>query len=147
MQMSAPKRQNYRATISAPVSPDSARAAIFDEMHLWWTDRTERAPSGVTVRFNRSHASFAFDPQNPLIWRCTDANMIIENVADSTEWTGTRLLWEISPTDTGCTVTLEHEGLNDTLACLDVCTRGWQHFFETSLLAHLTGGTPAPQTH
>ena len=147
MLKAAPQKENYRAEISAPVSPDTARTAIFDQMHLWWTDRTERTPTGVTVRFNRSHASFVFDAQNLLIWRCTDANMIIEGVHDSTEWTGTRLIWEITPSDAGCTVTLEHDGLNEALECLDVCSRGWQHFFEASLLAHLTGATPSPQTH
>ncbi len=136
---------NYRATISVPSAPTAARAAIFDDIHLWWTRRAERTPNGVTVRFNNSHASFAFDAQDALIWHCTDAHMII-NDYDPTEWTGTQLHWHITPTKSGCDITLVHQGLNASLACLDVCSRGWQHFFEHSLRNHLSGGTPAPET-
>ncbi|KPA23084.1 hypothetical protein shim_13780 [Shimia sp. SK013] len=136
---------NYCATISVPTDVATARAAIFDDMHIWWTNRAERTPSGVTVRFNNSHASFAFDAENPLTWLCTDAHMII-NDYDPAEWIGTRLRWGITQTQTGCDITLEHVGLNANLACLDVCTRGWESFFEASLKAHLSGGTPAPET-
>ncbi|MGR3714852.1 MAG: hypothetical protein ACU0A6_17220 [Shimia sp.] len=138
--------QNYRAMISVPTDIATARAAIFNDMHLWWTRRAERTPSGVIVRFNNSHASFTFDPENALRWLCTDAHMII-NDYDPAEWIGTQLQWDITPTDAGCDITLEHEGLNAHLACLDVCTRGWQSFFETSLKAHLSGGTPTPETN
>ncbi|WP_422064037.1 hypothetical protein [Shimia sp.] len=146
MHMPAPPLQNYRASISVPMDAAHARTAIFDEMHLWWTLRAERTPDGVTARFNNSHVTFVFDTNQPLIWRCTDAHMIIEDVADTTEWTGTCLHWTITPTSDGCDITLEHKGLNASLDCLDVCTRGWQHFFENSLLAHLSGQTPAPET-
>lgn len=141
---------DYCATIMVPASPDLARRAILDEMHLWWSDRVEPRDSGARIMFNRSHVDFDFaegDTPFALNWTCRDANMIIEDVADSSEWTGTRLLWRIAPIGGGSRVTLVHEGLNPTLECLDVCTRGWQHFFETSLKAHLSGEAPTPQTH
>ncbi len=144
-QTTAPSAENYRATVSVPATAEQARTALFDEMHVWWTTRAERMVQGVTVRFHNSHATFAFDADSPLIWHCTNAHMII-NDYDPTEWTGTQLIWTITETSTGCDITLEHVGLNASLACRDVCTRGWQSFFETSLKAHLCGGTPAPET-
>ncbi|WP_194269314.1 SRPBCC family protein [Tritonibacter litoralis] len=141
---------DYCATIVVPAAPDVARKAIRDEMHLWWSDRIEPRTGGAVIRFNRSHVDFDMedgDTQMAMTWTCRDANMIIENVEDTSEWKGTRLLWQIAPLGTGSRVTLTHEGLNAGLACQDVCTRGWQQYFENSLRAHLSGQAPSPQTH
>lgn len=143
----ASEPQSYKATIATLADADTAQKAILYEMPLWWSDRVEKTDTGFTIRFNNSHVTCAFDPENPLHWDVTDAKMIIEDVADDTEWTGTSLIWTITPTDQGTDITLHHKGLNETLDCLDVCTRGWQLYFETSLKAHLSGGTPTPQTH
>lgn len=142
---------NYTATITASADVETARNAILKEMHLWWSDRIDLSEGGFTIRFNNSHVTFSFEepcrPESQLVWRCTDANMIIENVADTTEWLGTRLIWDITTLPDGSEISLTHEGLNESLECLDVCTRGWEHYFETSLKAHLSGDIPSPQTH
>ena len=139
---------DYSATIQVPTDPATAKRAICDEMHIWWTHRVDLEGSVATVRFNNSHATFDRGEANgkTMRWPCLDANMIIEDVPDTTEWTGTELLWKIEPAGNGSNITLTHVGLNDALECLDVCTRGWQHFFETSLKAHLSGDTPSPET-
>ncbi len=140
---------DYSATIVVDAKPEDAKAAILDQMDLWWSTRVERRDGGATIRFNSSHVTYDFaegDSPLHLNWTCTDARMIIDGVDDETEWTGTRLLWRIAPLGSGSRITLIHEGLNTDLACLDVCTRGWGLFFETSLKAHLTGGTPTPET-
>lgn len=142
--------QDYAATISTPATVAAAKHAILSEMHLWWSDRVQLQNNGFTIRFNNSHVTYEFEEacrENQMVWRCTDAHMIIEDVPDTTEWRGTRLLWEIIPTDSGSDISLIHEGLNEGLECLDVCTRGWELYFESSLKAHLSGGTPTPQTH
>lgn len=133
---------DYSATIDVAADPATANLAIRQQMDMWWSSRVELSPNGATVRFRRSHVSFAFDPDSTALhsrWPCTDANMIIEDVADHSEWTGTALIWDIAPNGTGARVTLTHEGLNHTLECHDVCVRGWEHFFEQSLRAHLDG--------
>lgn len=143
--------KNYSSTITASVDVETAKNAVLHEMHLWWSDRVELSDAGFTIRFNNSHVAFVFEepcrPESQLVWRCTDASMIIENVTDTTEWQGTRLIWDITPSPDGSVISLTHEGLNESLECLDVCTRGWEHYFETSLKAHLSGDIPSPQTH
>lgn len=138
---------DYRATIETTAPAAEAAKRIFDDLEGWWAVRTERTDTGFTVRFNNSHASFAVDPgatPQEFGWTCTDAHMIIEDVPDPREWVGTRLLWSIAPTDTGCAVTMTHQGLGPQIDCFDVCTRGWQHFFEVSLKALLDGDPAAP---
>lgn len=140
---------SYSATINVPAPVTAAWRAIRDEMHLWWSLQVEPSETGATIRFGNSHVSFDIGAERDGIeqWLCTDANMIIEDVADTAEWQGTSLIWRVVPEGSGSRITLTHQGLNQSLECLDVCTRGWQHFFEGSLKAHLSGGMPSPETN
>ena len=139
---------DYSATITVPLAPNDAARRIYDDLERWWSTRVDRHPGGFTVRFNASHVTFAIDPagtDDAFNWTCTAAHMIIEDVHDASEWAGTRVRWQVDPEGTGSRITLTHEGLNDQIDCYDVCTRGWQHFFETSLRDHLSGGKAAPE--
>ncbi|WP_456385868.1 hypothetical protein [Profundibacter sp.] len=92
---------DYSATICTSADAATTADAIRDEMHIWWSLRVEKPDKQATIRFHNSHVTFAFDSDatdNRFSWTCTDANMIIEDVADHSEWLGTKLLWEITPT-------------------------------------------------
>ncbi|MBY5932042.1 hypothetical protein KUV51_03440 [Tateyamaria omphalii] len=139
---------DYTATITTCTPVEQVQRKIIDGLDTWWSNRVDRSATGFTVRFNASHVTFAIDPgatDTAFTWTGTDAHMIIEDVDDPTEWTGTRLLWHVAPAEGGSTVTLTHEGLTPKIACFDVCQRGWQHFFETSLRDHLNGQPAAPE--
>lgn len=138
---------DYSATIRCGAPPEEAARQISDDLEAWWGTRIERSVNGFTVRFNNSHATFAFAPKGTdaaFSWTCTDANMIIENVADPSEWRGTELVWEVTTDGPGSLVTLTHKGLSPDIECFDVCQRGWQHYFETSLRNHLNGRDASP---
>ena len=140
---------DYSATITTTASPQDAAHRIVRDLEKWWSTRIDRRADGFTIHFNASHVDFTFEPDNTgerFVWTCTDANMIIEGVDDASEWTGTRLIWTVAPAPKGSTVTLTHEGLTPQIACFDVCRRGWEHFFETSLRNHLNGATAQPET-
>lgn len=138
---------DYCATIHTAASPDAARAAIFDDMTGWWSPHVEKTDTGATIRFGDSHATFEFSQRDgTYVWTCTDANMIIDGIADSTEWHGTTLIWQILPEGDGSRITLSHIGLTPALDCHNVCTNGWARYFETSLLAYLCGETASPET-
>ncbi|WP_299724673.1 hypothetical protein [uncultured Tateyamaria sp.] len=140
---------DYSATITTTAPLDRAAHAITHDLEQWWSTRIERTDTGFTTRFNNSHATFHFDPERSdtaFSWTCTDAHMIMDGVDDRAEWVGTTLLWQITGTDTGSQIQLTHRGLVPTLPCFDICMRGWQHFFETSLRDHLNGAQGAPNT-
>lgn len=140
---------DYSATITTSASPRAAAQAIARDLELWWSTRIDRDPDGFTVRFNNSHARFERDSDNTDLtfgWTCVEANMIMEGVPDASEWAGTRLLWTVAAAKSGSTVTLTHQGLTPEIACFEICQRGWQHFFETSLCNHLNGRPAQPET-
>ena len=140
---------DYSATIETVADVANAATAIRYDMRKWWSLRVEQTDAQATIRFYNSHVTFAFDAgatYNRFSWTCIDANMIIEDVADPSEWQGTKLLWEIEPTATGSNVTLTHQGLNANLECHGVCVAGWGRYFENSLKNHLNGATANPET-
>lgn len=140
---------DYSATIETTADVAAAARAIRDEMDIWWSLRVEKDHNQATIRFYNSHVTFAFDPDttdNKFSWTCVDANMIIEDVADYSEWLGTKLLWDIAPNKTGSCVTLTHQGLNPDMECHRVCVAGWGRYFENSLKNHLNGASASPET-
>ena len=140
---------DYSATITTSAPPHEAVQIIERDLEIWWSTRVERDAKGFTIRFNNSHVRFERNPGATDLafgWACVDAHMIIEGVPDAAEWNGTQLLWSVATTETGSTVTLTHRGLTPEIACFDICQRGWQHFFETSLRNHLNGQAASPET-
>ncbi len=137
------------ATMSTKADATATARAIRDEMDKWWSLRVEKDDTQATIRFYNSHVTFVFDQggtDDRFSWTCIDANMMIEGIADHSEWHGTKLLWEIAPTKTGSRVTLTHQGLNADLECHQVCVTGWGRYFENSLKNHLNGGRADPET-
>lgn len=140
---------DYSAMICTPADATATARAIRDEMHIWWSLRVEKDDKQATIRFHNSHVTFAFDAggtDDRFSWTCIDAKMIIEDVADHSEWLGTKLLWKITPNEAGSCVTLTHQGLNTDMECHRVCVAGWGRFFENSLKNHLNGGIANPET-
>lgn len=140
---------DYSATICTTADAASTARAIRDEMQIWWSLRVEKDDKQACIRFYNSHVTFVFDAgatDRRFSWTCVDANMIIEDVADHAEWLGSKLLWEITPTQTGSCVTLTHQGLNAGLECHRVCVAGWGRYFENSLKSHLNGAPASPET-
>lgn len=140
---------DYSASIETTADAAHAAHAIRDEMHIWWSLRVEKDDKQATIRFFNSHVTFVFDTgatDQRFSWTCTDARMIIEGVADDTEWKGSRLLWDVQPCANGSRVTLTHQGLNPDMECHRVCVAGWGRYFETSLKNHLNGAPASPET-
>ena len=45
------------------------------------------------------------------------------------EWAGTRPTFAITPVDgVACQLQFRHYGLTQELDCIEMCTRGWDHF-------------------
>lgn len=137
---------SYHADIQVPANATAARHALFHELTKWWSLRVDPLSNGFRIHFGGSHVRFDYAGEDQMIWRVVESNMLIDDVPDADEWLGTHLEWQIADHPGGCKITLTHHGLSPQLACYDVCSRGWQHYFETSLRAHLSGGTPAPET-
>lgn len=135
---------NYQRTISAPVSASAAFHDI-NQVSGWWAKHvegyTESLHDVFTVRFGTTWVTFEVTDMTPyrrIEWLVTDC--YLPWLTDTTEWTGTRVVFEISDGQ----VTMTHHGLVPQAECYEQCERGWNEHFGESLSRFLTGHVGMP---
>ena len=121
---------DYETTIRVDASPD----ALFDALTTvgglaaWWNPAVGSGETGGELRFLMNapeplviHVDEAIRPMS-VRWTVTDCPFL-------PDWIGTRPTFAISQVD-GDTSELHfrHQGLNEGLECIDMCTRSWNHY-------------------
>ena len=142
------KSANFRYRISADIPPQRA----FDDITRvadWWSTRfegTSRNPGDVfTVHFGDTHKTFRIVesvPGSRIVWEVIDSNM--PWLADKQEWTGTRIVWDVSARGSATEITLTHVGLVPGIECYSACEAGWTYFAQESLRKLMTEGKGLP---
>jgi uncharacterized protein YndB with AHSA1/START domain len=121
---------DYQATIRVKASPDALFDALTTVSGLagWWNPATGSGETGGELCFFMNapeplviHVDEAIRPTS-VRWTVTDCAFLAD-------WIGTRPTFTITPLD-GDTSELHfrHQGLNEELECIDMCTRSWNHY-------------------
>lgn len=142
--------KHYTKKLTVPVSDEKLFKSILN-IPLWWSEMfegTANAPGDrFTVRFGPSvHKTSLVEeiiPYRRITWNVVDAYVNIPELHDKTEWIGTKIIWEISPAETGCELKFTHMGLTPDVECYTICENGWNNFLQ-SLIAYTTSGTGTP---
>jgi len=121
---------SYNATISVNQSPQVVFDAVLD-VRGWWSPQVtgETAKLGDVFHFSDAgitESSFRLAetvPGQRVVWNIEHAYLAF--VEDHDEWTGTRIIFDITPTADGSTVHFTHEGLAPVVECFQECSRGW----------------------
>ena len=142
-------KQDYRLSISAPVSASDAYNKIA-RVSEWWAKDFEGSARNLgdtfTVRFGETFVDFKVTEaisSSKAVWRVT--NCYLPWLRDKTEWNNTRVVFEVSVSQSETTVTMTHEGLVPEVECFDTCEQGWNQHFGESLKQFLTDGHGLPQ--
>jgi uncharacterized protein YndB with AHSA1/START domain len=141
--------QNYTTTITVDAAPADTYAAINDVRAWWGADvegRTDTPGAEFTYRGEDKHRSLIkvteLVPEKRVVWRVLDNHLTF--VTDQTEWVGTTIRFDISPTDTGSLIRFSHIGLLPGQECYDVCAPAWTFFIVDSLRALINSGRGEP---
>lgn len=109
----------------------------------WWARATGSGEAGGELKF-------FFDMTDPCVMhvdQATRPTLVRWTVTECRflpEWVGTHPTFTITPDGRGaCELYFRHEGLTPALDCIDVCTRGWNHFL-ASLHAYVELGCGSP---
>lgn len=148
---------DYNCTIRAAISAKDAFDKIA-RVSEWWAKAFEGSARNrgdiFTVRFggnaSAQHGGQTFVdfvisevvPDSKIVWQVT--NCYLPWLENKTEWTGTRVVWELSTSNGTTTVHMTHHGLNPTVECYGACEKGWNGHIQKGLLQFLEGGSGMP---
>ena len=139
------KRNDFTSSFSAKISANEAIGKI-GNVPEWWgvtfTGNAKDQNDTFTVKMG-GDSFFNFTvteliPGKRVVWLVTECNM--PWYSNKTEWTNTRLIFDLTENKGMTEVTFTHEGLTPDVECYKDCNPGWTHWIQTSLFSYLTDG-------
>lgn len=140
---------DYTTTLEFDRGPDEVFAAIAD-VSRWWlgevTGEADHVGAEFTYRYQDLHESrqrvSEFVPGRRAVWDVIDSDLSFVSEADP--WTGTRVVFDLEPSNGGTRLTFTHEGLTPQKECYAACSAGWDHFVLASLRQLVLEGVGVP---
>ncbi len=141
---------SYTQTLRIQAAPHKLYEAVTTVPGLkgWWNDDTAAHNGDITVRFDAENFQTLrlVDPMpdTHVVWEWTAQHFPVEGTAQTDEWVGTRVVFDIQANPDGSsTLVFTHRGLTPQLVCYDMCNAGWNYYLG-SLQRYLEHGTGTP---
>jgi hypothetical protein len=137
--------ENFNCSTSAKISAGEAIKRI-SKVPEWWgvgfEGRAEKQGDNFVIKmggesfFNVTVSEII--PEKRVVWSVTDC--LMPWYSDKNEWTGTRMIFDLSEKNGETTVNFTHEGLTPEVECYKDCKPGWTHWITNSLFSYFTTG-------
>ena len=143
------KDQNYSISFTTDQSAEEVFAAI-NNVRGWWSEEIEGPTDKLGAEFRYHHENVhrckmkitEFVPYEKVVW------LVLDNyfnfTEDKTEWTGTKIIFEVSNKDAKTQLRFTHEGLVPEYECFKVCSNAWGSYINGSLQSLITTGKGRP---
>lgn len=133
---------------------DQSTTEVFNaigNISKWWTENvkgnSQKLDDEFTVQFEDKHFSkqklIEVIPNKRVTWLVTDSKL--SWLKNEQEWTGTRIVFEISSHGQGTQLHFTHIGLSPDVECYEGCSSAWSKYIRTSLFRLITDGQGQPQ--
>ena len=132
---------------------DQTPKEVFDAINNpqgWWSGvikgSTEKLNDEFTYRYKELHFSkqriVEMIPDQKVVWLVTES--IINYAEDKSEWTDTKISFEIAERDNKTQLCFTHLGLDPEIECFDSCSNSWSRLIQQSLFSLITTGKAEP---
>ena len=119
---------------------------IINNVRGWWqgeiTGSTDTPGAEFDYRMKDIHYSrqkiAELLPNKRIVWLVTDSNL--SSFPDKDEWTGTKIIFEITETGNKTQVRFTHEGLVPAFQCYGDCSWAWGLLIQESLFSLIKTG-------
>lgn len=150
-------QQDFTTVILVDQSSETAFNCI-KNVRGWWSEEIEGKTEELHHEFkyhyediHRAHIKLIeVTPYRRIVWKVLDN--YFQFTQDKSEWTGTKIVFDILPKNGQTEVRLTHFGLTPEYECYQVCNEGWSNYIQNSLYKLITTGkgmpnaTNSPQT-
>lgn len=139
---------DFTRTLVTSQSPQEVFRTIL-QVQTWWAGLFNETFSGKAEQLNDE---FTFQAGNGahtttqrlvelianqrIVWLVTESNLTFLEKTD--EWTGSKLIFEITPDGDQTRVTFTHQGLTPEAECYDSCAPAWSQYIEQKLRPLIT---------
>ena len=143
---------NYTTSFQVDQSPEQVFRAI-NNVRGWWSEQIEGPTDQLNAEFNYHYKDVhrckirivEFVPNKKVVW------LVLENrfnfTKDKSEWTGTKMEFEISKKDGKTQLTFTHVGLVPAYECYKICADAWGNYVNGSLKSLIETGKGKPNPY
>jgi hypothetical protein len=135
---------NFTLTLLTEKTPAEVFQAI-SNVREWWSGYHSEEIMGRSVNLNDEFSFSAAGgihysrqklveviPDKKIVWLITDSDF--GYIAKKDEWTGTKVIFEISEKEGKTHLVFTHEGLTPAVECYETCAPSWTMYLQNKLL-------------
>jgi hypothetical protein len=140
--------RGHATAFTVEQGPERVRTGVLD-VPAWWTGELEGSFDELGAEFTYRHPPQHTSVQRVvelgperITWEVTGSHLA--GLSDPEEWTGSTIVFDLVPTESGTEVRFQHVGLVPEVECYARCSAGWRHYVDGSLRSLLTTGAGLP---
>lgn len=140
--------QNYTTTLLVDQTPEEVFNAVRN-VRGWWSGYYSEDIKGDTEKLNDEFSFRAGDgvhyskqklveviSNKKVVWLITESDLSFLEKKD--EWTGTKVIFDISTKDNKTQLVFTHDGLSPDIECYNSCAPAWSQYLQNKLLPLIT---------
>jgi hypothetical protein len=139
------KNKGFSTTILVYQTPKDVFHAI-NNVRGWWQGEIEGSTDKLNDEFTYRMEGFHFSkqklveviPDKKIMWLVTESKLNF--LKDKSEWTGTKISFEISKQGNETQLRFTHLGLVPEIECYGGCSGAWGDLIQKSLFSLITAG-------